>query len=202
LDTIPHDCLALSTLPPELQEEIVEIPRRVADRVGTVWNAWITALPASRWPGKRRPWPRIALGQGEDGIVVCVAARHFEPDGLLFEWAFNPVRVTVSYPDLRDPRRATIERHQGDPRGIQHVLDLLEIRWSGGGRRRLEDKPEHPWRIFADQAIEMLRAEPFLTLDIIVERLNMPDEQGGDRTKTLRRWIKRRTAELRGNPPD
>jgi len=69
----------------------------------------------------------------------------------------------------------------------------------GGGRRRLEASPSHSWRHLADQAIEMQCAEPFLSLDIIVQRLGMTDEDGRDRTRTLRRWIDRRKADSSEN---
>lgn len=69
------------------------------------------------------------------------------------------------------------------------------------GRRRLTDRPDHPWRLFADQAIEMRRGEPFLTRSELVEHLGLLSEGGQDRRKTLGRWITWRLEELAGKEP-
>jgi hypothetical protein len=87
-----------------------------------------------------------------------------------------------------------------DPAEYKLALHRALEQFKGrGGRRRRKDDLSHPWRLFADQAIEMQRSDPFLTLDIIVERLGITAEDGRDRTRSLRRWIDDRKAELGGN---
>lgn len=81
----------------------------------------------------------------------------------------------------------------------QRGLRLLQQITTSGGQHKLEDKPDHPWPLIADRAIELRRVDPFATLDDLVDRLGMLDEEGKDRRKTLSRWIAKRTKEINGS---
>ena len=75
-----------------------------------------------------------------------------------------------------------------------------------GGRYRLEESPTSPWRSFAERAVEMMRADPNLSIRDAAVRLGLPDYErsydpgsaGGAEERAelsaerkLRRWIER-----------
>jgi hypothetical protein len=66
------------------------------------------------------------------------------------------------------------------------------------GRKTLEDTPTHTWRLFADQADEMLRREPWRPLEYVVGALQVPGPNVDARIRKLQRWRQRRHLELAG----
>jgi hypothetical protein len=85
-----------------------------------------------------------------------------------------------------------------------NLLRRLRRAWAVG-RRTLEESPTSPWRHFAEQAAEMMRGDPNLTIRGAAIRLNLPDYErsynpGSAKTaeeraelsaeRKLRRWLK------------
>jgi hypothetical protein len=127
MGSIPHDCPAVAALPEELREQLRDASRRrpiVVDRGGRAWETGVDVLLPSARPPMRKPWPRIGRGE-EERIVICIAMRQQGTLLPIYEWTFNPERLRL---------------HTGSgiiepPMRRRDLLDLIELRRSGGGRR-------------------------------------------------------------------
>jgi hypothetical protein len=145
MGSIPHDCPAVAALPEELREQLIDASRRrpiVVDRGGRAWETGIDVLLPSTRPLMHKPWPRIGRGE-EERIVVCVAMRQQGTTLPIYEWTFNPegLRLHTGSGITEPPMRR------------RDLLDLLELRRSGGKRKAMSQKEARRLLLeLADQA--------------------------------------------------